>query len=106
MDRIPLADKVYYTFTIADNIRNQINLFFLPQSNIVHVRIYCCAVFNFSRSCQEILTQTQFYVFLETEVPTIIHDFSSKKSKRFMDLCCKVVKINQDGVLVKREVEK
>ena len=63
----PLAQKVFYTMMIANDMRTNIKFFF--QHEISDLRKYTRHIFNFCRSRSEYLTQAQIYMFLETETP-------------------------------------
>ena len=96
----PLAQKVFYTMMIADDMRTNIKFFF--QHEISDLRKYTRHIFNFCRSRSEYLTQAQIYMFLETETPAIVKELSPENLRRFADLCCQQVERYQDGVLIKR----
>ena len=66
------------------------------------MRKHCRHIFNFCRSRSEYLTQAQFYMFIETEVPSVYKDLSVENLRRFTDLCCQQVEQYQEGILLKR----
>ena len=51
------------------------------------------------------MTQAQFYMFIETEVPSVYKDLSVENLQRFIYLCCQQVEQYQDGILIKRPYE-
>ena len=100
---IPLAEKAYYALMIANDMRTNIKIFF--QKGIRHLRKHCRHFLNFCQSRSEYMTQAQFYMFLETEVPTFYKDLSVENLRRFTDLCYQQVEQYQDGILIKRTYE-
>ena len=88
---------------IADDMKTNIKFFF--QDDIKYLRKHCRHIFNFCRSRSEYLTQAQFYMFIETEVPSVYKDLSVENLRRFTDLCCQQVDQYQDGILIKRPYE-
>ena len=97
---IPLAEKAYYTLMISDDMRTNIKFFF--QKDIRYLRKHCRHIFNFCQSRSEYMTQAQFYMFIETEVPSFYKDLSAENLRRFTDLCCQQVEQYQERILIKR----
>ena len=85
---------------IADDMKTNIKFFF--QDDIKYLRKHCRHIFNFCWSRSEYLTQAQFYMFIETEVPSVYKDLSVENLRRFTDLCCQQVEQYQEGILLKR----